>query len=196
MAKIGYARVSSTGQNLDRQIELLEKVGATKIFTEKQSGAEISNRPELNNLLNYIREQDVVIVAELDRLGRKAKDLDYIINTIQNKRASLQILNLPTTQTQDPNLNRLLNNLILELYKYIAETERQKIKERQKQGIELAKQQGKYTGRKKKYNKNSPQLVQAFKLLDKGYSIRKSAESTGINYQTLRNYIKLYRKEK
>lgn len=194
MAKIGYARVSSTGQNLDRQIELLEKVGATKIFTEKQSGAEISNRPELNNLLNYIREQDVVIVAELDRLGRKAKDLDYIINTIQNKGASLQILNLPTTQTQDPNLNRLLNNLILELYKYIAETERQKIKERQKQGIELAKQQGKYTGRKKKYNKNSPQLVQAFKLLDKGYSIRKSAESTGINYQTLRNYIKLYRK--
>lgn len=196
MAKIGYARVSSTGQNLDRQIELLEKAGATKIFTEKQSGAEISNRPELNNLLNYIREQDVVIVAELDRLGRKAKDLDYIINTIQGKGASLQILNLPTTQTPDPNLNRLLNNLILELYKYIAETERQKIRERQKQGIELAKQQGKYTGRKKKYNKNSPQLVQAFKLLDKGYSIRKSAESTGINYQTLRNYIKLYRKEK
>lgn len=196
MAKIGYARVSSTGQNLARQIELLKNAGATKIFTEKQSGAEISNRPELNNLLNYIREQDVVIVAELDRLGRKAKDLDYIINTIQGKGASLQILNLPTTQTQDPNLNRLLNNLILELYKYIAETERQKIKERQKQGIELAKQQGKYTGRKKKYNKNSPQLVQAFKLLDKGYSIRKSAESTGINYQTLRNYIKLYRKEK
>lgn len=196
MAKIGYARVSSMGQNLARQIELLKNAGATKIFTEKQSGAEISNRPKLNNLLNYIREQDVVIVAELDRLGRKAKDLDYIINTIQNKGASLQILNLPTTQTQDPNLNRLLNNLILELYKYIAETERQKIKERQKQGIELAKQQGKYTGRKKKYNKNSPQLVQAFKLLDKGYSIRKSAESTGINYQTLRNYIKLYRKEK
>ncbi|MDU3152673.1 MAG: recombinase family protein [Anaerococcus hydrogenalis] len=196
MAKIGYARVSSTGQNLARQIELLKHAGAEKIFMEKQSGAEISNRPELNNLLNYIREQDVVIVVELDRLGRKAKDLDYIINTIQNKGASLQILNLPTTQTQDPNLNRLLNNLILELYKYIAETERQKIKERQKQGIELAKQQGKYTGRKKKYNKNSPQLVQAFKLLDKGYSIRKSAESTGINYQTLRNYIKLYRKEK
>lgn len=196
MAKIGYARVSSTGQNLDRQIELLEKAGVTKIFKEKQSGAEISNRPELNNLLNYIREQDVVIVAELDRLGRKAKDLDYIINTIQGKGASLQILNLPTTQTPDPNLNRLLNNLILELYKYIAETERQKIRERQKQGIALAKKQGKYKGRKKKYNKNSPQLVQAFKLLDQGYSIRKAAESTGMNYQTLRNYIKIYRKEK
>ena len=196
MARIGYARVSSTGQNLARQEELLKHAGADKIFMEKQSGAEISNRPELNNLLNYIREQDVVIVAELDRLGRKAKDLDYIINTIQGKGASLQILNLPTTQTPDPNLNRLLNNLILELYKYIAETERQKIRERQKQGIALAKKQGKYKGRKKKYTKDSPQLIQAFKLLDQGYSIRKSAESTGMNYQTLRNYIKLYRKEK
>ena len=193
MAKIGYARVSSTGQNLNRQIELLKKAGSTKIFKEKQSGAEISNRPELNNLLNYIREQDVVIVAELDRLGRKAKDLDYIINTIQGKGASLQILNLPTTQTPDPNLNRLLNNLILELYKYIAETERQKIRERQKQGIALAKKQGKYKGRKKKYTKDSPQLIQAFKLLNQGYSIRKAAESTGMNYQTLRNYIKLYK---
>lgn len=194
MAKIGYARVSSTGQNLDRQIELLEKAGATKIFKEKQSGAEIQNREKLMEMLDYIREEDIVIVAELDRLGRNAKDLDYIINTIQNKGASLQILNLPTTQTQDPNLNRLLNNLILELYKYIAETERQKIRERQKQGIALAKKQGKYTGRKKKYNKNSPQLVQAFKLLNQGYSIRKASESTGMNYQTLRNYIKLYKK--
>ena len=193
MAKIGYARVSSTGQNLDRQIELLEKAGVTKIFKEKQSGAKIENRPKLMEMLDYIREKDIVIVAELDRLGRNTKNLDYIINTIQNKGASLQILNLPTTQTQDPNLNRLLNNLILELYKYIAETERQKIRERQKQGIALAKKQGKYKGRKKKYNKNSPQLIQAFKLLDQGYSIRKAAESTGMNYQTLRNYIKLYK---
>jgi DNA invertase Pin-like site-specific DNA recombinase len=194
MAKIGYARVSSTEQNLARQEELLRDAGAEKIFMEKQSGAEIKNRPKLLEMLDYIREEDIVIVAELDRLGRNTKNLDYIINTIQNKGASLQILNLPTTQTQDPNLNRLLNNLILELYKYIAETERQKIKERQKQGIELAKQQGKYKGRKRKYTKDSPQIMQAFKLLDKGYSIRKSAESTGINYQTLRNYIKLYRK--
>ncbi|WP_243344109.1 recombinase family protein [Anaerococcus sp. AGMB09787] len=194
MVKIGYARVSSTGQNLDRQIELLQHAGADKIFKEKQSGAEIKNRPELLNLLDYIREKDIVIVAELDRLGRNTRDLDYIISTIQNKGASLQILNLPTTQTQDPNLNRLLNNLILELYKYIAETERQKIRERQKQGIALAKKQGKYKGRKKKYTKDSPQLVQAFKLLDEGYSIRKASESTGINYQTLRNYIQEYRK--
>lgn len=194
MAKIGYARVSSTGQNLARQIELLKNAGATKIFTEKQSGAEIKNRPKLLEMLDYIRDKDIIIVVELDRLGRKSKDLDYIINTIQSKGANLQILNLPTTQTEDPALNKLLNNLVLELYKYIAESERLRIKERQKQGIALAKKQGKYKGRKKKYNKNSPQLIQAFKLLDQGYSIRKAAESTGMNYQTLRNYIKLYKK--
>lgn len=194
MARIGYARVSSTGQKLDRQIELLEKAGATKIFKEKQSGAEIKNRPKLLEMLDYIRDKDIIIVVELDRLGRKSKDLDYIINTIQSKGANLQILNLPTTQTEDPALNKLLNNLVLELYKYIAESERLRIKERQKQGIALAKKQGKYKGRKKKYTKDSPQLIQAFKLLDQGYSIRKSAESTGMNYQTLRNYIKLYKK--
>ena len=193
MAKIGYARVSSTGQNLERQEELLKNAGVDKIFKEKQSGAKIENRPRLMEMLDYIREKDVVIVAELDRLGRNTKDLDYIINAIQNKGASLQILNLPTTQTEDPALNKLLNNLVLELYKYIAETERKRIKERQRQGIELAKKKGKYKGRKRKFTKESPQIIQAFKLLDEGFSIRKASESTGINYQTLRNYISLYK---
>lgn len=193
MAKIGYARVSSTGQNLARQEELLEKAGATKIFKEKRSGAKIENRPKLIEMLDYIREKDTIIITELDRLGRSENDLTYIINTINEKGANLEILSLPSTQIADPALNKLVNNLILEIYKYIAQQEREKIRERQRQGIALAKKQGKYTGRKKKYTKDSPQLVQAFKLLDQGYSIRKSAESTGINYQTLRNYIKIYR---
>ena len=120
--------------------------------------------------------------------------MTYIINIINEKQASLEVLSLPSTKTDDPNLNRLINNLIIEIYKYMAESERLRIKERQKQGIALAKKQGKYKGRKKKYTKDSPQLIQAFKLLDQGYSIRKSAESTGMNYQTLRNYIKLYKK--
>ena len=193
MARIGYARVSSMGQNLARQEELLKHAGADKIFMEKQSGAKIENRPELLKLLEYIREKDTIIITELDRLGRTEKDLTYIINTINRKGANLEILSLPSTQIEDPALNKLVNNLILEIYKYIAQQEREKIRERQKQGIALAKKQGKYTGRKKKYNKNSPQLVQAFKLLDDGYSIRKASESVGMNYQTLRNYISLYK---
>lgn len=194
MARLGYARVSSIGQNLDRQKELLKSAGVDKIFEEKESGASLDNRKELKALLNIIRFDDVLVVTELDRLSRKADDLTYIINIINEKQASLEVLSLPSTKTDDPNLNRLINNLIIEIYKYMAESERLRIKERQKQGIELAKKQGKYKGRKKKFTKESPQLVQAFKLLDQGYSIRKASESTGINYQTLRNYIEEYRK--
>ena len=194
MARIGYARVSSMGQNLARQEELLKHAGADKIFMEKQSGAKIENRPELLKLLEYIREKDTIIITELDRLGRTEKDLTYIINTINRKGANLEILSLPSTQIEDPALNKLVNNLILEIYKYIAQQEREKIRERQKQGIALAKKQGKYKGRKPKFDKNSPQIKQAFKLLDEGFSIRKAAESTGLNYQTLRNYIDKYRK--
>ena len=193
MAKIGYARVSSTGQNLDRQIELLENAGVDKIFTEKVSGAKLENRPVLNEVLNLIRWDDTLIVTELDRLGRREKDLTNIINTINEKGSSLEILSLPSTKIEDPALNKLVNNLILEIYKYISEQERKRIKERQRQGIELAKKKGKYKGRKRKFNKDSPQIIQAFKLLDDGYSIRKAAESTGVNYQTLRNYISLYK---
>ena len=189
MARLGYARVSSIGQNLDRQKELLKSTEVDKIFEEKESGASLDNRKELKALLKIIRFDDVLVVTELDRLSRKADDLTNIINVINEKQASLEVLSLPSTKTDDPNLNRLINNLIIEIYKYMAESERLRIKERQKQGIALAKKQGKYKGRKRKYNKSSPQIVQAFRLLDEGYSIRKASESVGMNYQTLRNYI-------
>ncbi|MDN5950798.1 MAG: recombinase family protein, partial [Loigolactobacillus coryniformis] len=142
MAKIGYARVSSKEQHLDRQLAALKDVD--KLFTDKLSGAN-TNRPELQKMLAYIREGDIVLVTELDRLGRSNQDLTQIMNTIQNKGATLDVLNLPSmTGIADPNLRQLMTNLIIELYKYQAESERKRIIERQQQGIALAKQQGKY----------------------------------------------------
>lgn len=190
MARIGYARVSSKDQNLERQKELLLKSGVDKIFSEKVSGARLDNRQELGKLLSILRFDDTVVVTELDRLSRKADDITHIMNEIQKKEADLEVLNLPMTKTEDKNLNKLLNNMILEIYKYIAESEREKIRERQRQGIEIAKKQGKYKGRKKKYSKSSPQLVQAFKLIDEGESIRQAAKATGMNFETLRKYLK------
>ena len=146
MAKIGYARVSSKEQHLDRQLAALKDVD--KLFADKLSGAN-TNRPELQKMLAYIREGDIVLVTELDRLGRNNQDLTKIMNTIQNKGATLDVLNLPSmTGIADPNLRQLMTNLIIELYKYQAESERKRIIERQQQGIALAKQQGKYHGRK------------------------------------------------
>lgn len=194
MSRFGYIRVSSKDQNIERQKELLEKSNIDYFYIEKESGASLNNRKVIQELLDTIRFDDVLVVTELDRLGRNADDLTYIINKINEKKASLEVLNLPTTRTEDKNLNRLINNLIIEIYKYIAESERLRIKERQKQGIEIAKRKGKYKGRKKKYNRNSPQLVQAIKLINEGYSIRKSAESTGMNFETLRKYLKEYKK--
>ena len=119
MTKIGYARVSSKEQNLDRQLQALE--GVSKVFSDKLSGA-TTERPQLQAMLDYIREGDIVVVSELDRLGRNNKDLTDIMNAIQQKNATLEVLNLPSMSgIEDDNLRRLINNLVIELYKYQAD---------------------------------------------------------------------------
>ena len=149
MSKIGYARISSADQNISRQLEQLES--CEKIFQEAASGAS-KERPQLQALLQYIREGDVVTVTELERLGRNNQELTEIMASLQTKGATLEVLNLPTLRgIEDENLRRLLNSLILEIYKYQAQAERERIKDRQRQGIAIAKTQGKYKGRKALY---------------------------------------------
>ena len=186
MAKIGYARVSSKEQHLDRQLAALK--GVDKLFTDKLSGAN-TNRPELQKMLAYIREGDIVLVTELDRLGRNNHDLTKIMNSIQNKGATLDVLNLPSmTGIADPNLRQLMTNLIIELYKYQAESERKRIIERQQQGIALAKQQGKYHGRKPQYTQDDSRLQHAFKLYRAGMSDIDVSRNTGIKRTTFIRY--------
>ncbi|MCG0557318.1 Pin-related site-specific recombinase/DNA invertase [Lactiplantibacillus plantarum] len=97
MTKSGYAPVSSKEQHLDRQLAALKDV-------DKLSGVN-TNRPELQKMMAYIREGNIVLVTELDRLGRNNQDLTKIMNTIQNKGATLDVLNLPSmTGIIDPNL--------------------------------------------------------------------------------------------
>ena len=190
MAKIGYARVSSKEQHLDRQLAALKDVD--KLFADKLSGAN-TNRPELQKMLAYIREGDIVLVTELDRLGRNNQDLTKIMNTIQNKGATLDVLNLPSmTGIADSNLRQLMTNLIIELYKYQAESERKRIIERQQQGITLAKRQGKYHGRKPQYTHDDPRLQHAFKLYQAGMSDIDVARNTGIKRTTFIRYRKKF----
>lgn len=193
MAKIGYARVSTTDQHLDRQLERLEKEGCEKIFQDKWSGAS-RERPALKEMMNFIREGDVVIVTELDRLGRSSADLTAIMDEIQKKNATLDVLNLPSLRgIEDENLRRLLNNIIIELYKYQAESERRRIRERQAQGIALAKEAKKYKGRKPLFDVNSPRIQLAFELYKKREEDKRTlndiAEITGINRRTLDRYL-------
>lgn len=186
MARIGYARVSSTDQNLDRQLEQMQD--CEKVFQEAVSGAS-KERSQLQALLQYIREGDIVAVTELERLGRNNQELTEIITAIQARGATLEVLNLPTLRgIEDDNLRRLLNNLILELYKYQAQAERERIKERQRQGIVLAKAQGKYQGRKALYTENDERLQHAFDLYLQGYTDRDVSKLTGIPERTFRRY--------
>ena len=188
MSKIGYARVSSKEQNLDRQLEALQSV--SKVFSDKASG-QSTERPQLQAMLDYLREGDIVIVTELDRLGRNNKDLTEIMNAIQQKGATLEVLNLPSMNgIEDENLRRLINNLVVELYKYQAESERKRIKERQAQGIELAKKKGRFTGRKSTFQKDDPLLQRAFNLYQsKEYTLKEIEHHTKIPVSTLNRYI-------
>lgn len=185
MSKIGYARVSSKEQNLDRQLEALQSV--SKVFSDKASG-QSTERPQLQAMLDYLREGDIVIVTELDRLGRNNKDLTEIMNAIQQKGATLEVLNLPSMNgIEDENLRRLINNLVVELYKYQAESERKRIKERQAQGIELAKKKGRFTGRKSTFQKDDPLLQRAFNLYQsKEYTLKEIEHHTKIPVSTLK----------
>ena len=190
MAKIGYARVSTTDQNLDRQLEQLKHVD--RLFQEAVSGVS-KDRPQLKAMLDYIREGDIVVVTELERLGRNNQELTEVMNQIQTKGATLEVLNLPTLRgIEDDNLRRLLNNLILELYKYQAQAERERIKERQAQGIAIAKIQGKYQGRKALFTEDDSRLKHAFELYLSGKSDKDVAGLTGINERTFRRYREKY----
>lgn len=187
MARIGYARVSTLDQNLDRQLEALEKI-CSKIFSDKLSGKN-TKRPALLEMLDYIREGDIVVVTELERLGRNNKELTDLMYQIQSKRATLEILNLPATQgIEDENLRNLINNLIIEIYKYQAESERMRILERQKQGIDIAKRAGKYKGRKPLFSEPDERLQLAFELFRSGLSDKDVQRKTGINRETFRRY--------
>lgn len=187
MNKIGYARVSSLDQNIDRQIQVLERE-TTKIFTDKESGTS-RKRQGLKELLDYIRTDDIVVVTELDRLSRNNEHLTEIMGIIRSKGATLEVLNFPSLLgIKDDNLRKLLNNLILEIIKYQAQAERDRIRERQRQGIELAKKRGRYKGRKPLFRHDDKKLIHAFDLYLSGKTDKEVEEMTGINRVTFRRY--------
>ncbi|GKT04692.1 recombinase family protein [Furfurilactobacillus entadae] len=151
MSKIGYARVSTTEQNLDRQIAALKNAGVKKIFSDKQSGKDME-RPELQKMLHYIRDDDIVFVMSLDRLSRNADDITMLIQKIKDAGASFQSLDLPDfSSIPDRGLRNMLTDVIQSVFKFQAESERLRIRERQAQGIKLAKERGIYKGRPRLY---------------------------------------------
>ena len=123
--KVGYARVSSTDQNLDRQLVEMKKAGAEKIFQEKLSGKSMTDRLELQKALDFLREKDVLIVESLDRLGRNYDEIVQMVQRLDRKEIGLQVLNMPILNQDmgDLNLQKLIRNMIIQILSWTAQNE-------------------------------------------------------------------------
>lgn len=159
MAKIGYARVSTKEQNLDLQIEYLNNNGVDNglIFIDKGVSGTIApaQRDGFKQLLQKARSGDTLVVYKLDRISRKYDDVQDVIKTLKDMGLNFEIGGLPNINTGNKLMDKALTDMLLNLLGYVAENERAFIKERQRDGIELAKKQGRFKGKPKKYSANS-----------------------------------------
>lgn len=150
--RIGYVRVSSKDQNEARQIKAMEEAGVEKIFQDKQSGKDF-NRAEYQNMILSLHEGDTLIIHSIDRLGRNYEEIIEQWRIITKEiRANIIVQDMPllnTEQTKDLT-GTLIADIVLQLLSYVAQKERENIRERQMEGIAIAKAQGKYKGGKEK----------------------------------------------
>lgn len=186
MALVFYCRVSSKDQNLARQLERAKEVHADKVFSDKISGKNL-DRPEFSKMMKYLREGDVLEVVSLDRLSRNYKDLKDLVSKLRDMGVKLIADDLPQLNSDNELINNFMMDLLINMMGFVAQNEREKIRERQRQGIELAKKAGKYTGRVIKYSPNAKDPKNRWvwetvtKMLDsKKYSMSEIGRAVGI----------------
>ena len=141
MSKIGYIRVSSEHQETARQQEIMCDYQVDRIFSEKISGAN-KYRPQLHAMLDYVRDGDTLYIESISRLGCSTKDLLNIIDTLTEKGVTL-VSHKESIDTDTPS-----GKFMLTVFAALSQLEREQLKQRQREGIEIAKAHGKYTGRK------------------------------------------------
>lgn len=184
--KIGYARVSTQDQNLDRQRDLLRQDGCERIYEEKVSGAR-SDRPELERMLDALREGDVVVIAELSRLSRSVRDLFNIVGRIDGIGAQIKSLKEPWLDTTTPH-----GRLLFTFFSGISEFERELIRQRTLEGLKAARARGHNGG----HPVLDPKTVDlALKMYDsKTCSVAEITKATGVSKSALYAYIKARKK--
>ena len=178
--KIGYIRVSSFDQNADRQ---LEGLSLDRVFIDKSSGKD-NNRPQLELMLSYARQGDTVIVHSMDRLARNLDNLRQIVKSLTFKSVKISFVKECLTFTGE---DSPMSNLLLNLMGSFAEFERSLIKERQREGIALAKKRGAYTGRKPALN--AEEIVKLKDRVAIGIAKAKVAREFKITRETLYTYL-------
>jgi DNA invertase Pin-like site-specific DNA recombinase len=180
--RIGYIRVSTLEQNPDRQ---LEGMPLDKKFTDYASGGHMA-RPQLDLMMQFVREDDLIFVHSMDRLARNIRHLRNLIDEIVSKSASVIFVkeNLTFDRHKSP-----INDLMLMIMGSVAEFELARIHERQREGIKLAQRAGKYTGRKRALDDTKIELLK-HKLATTRETKAKIARDLGIHRTTLYEYLK------
>ncbi|PEJ37512.1 resolvase [Peribacillus butanolivorans] len=189
--RYGYGRVSSIGQNLTAQINQLKDHGCEVIYKEKVSGRKKDNREEFKKLLETVEEGDTVVVTKLDRFARSTKDALSTIELLNQKNVSLVVLNMGGDKVDT---STAIGKLMITVLSGIAEFEADMIKERQLEGIELAKQRGVYKGRPSKYTDKHKGLHHALELFNNRVTnkltVNEISEITKISRATLYRAVK------
>lgn len=182
MRKIGYVRVSSQDQNEERQIKQLNEIGIDFIYQEKISGATL-DRKELNKMLDELEPEDIVFVTDLTRITRSTKDLFLLVEKIKSKGATLKSIKDTWLDLSEDNP---YSQFLITVMAGVNQLERDLIKVRQREGIEIAKLQGKYKGRVKKYHSNHEGINYAVKLYNEGnMTVKQICEITNISRSSL-----------
>lgn len=179
--RVGYVRVSSFDQNPERQ---LDDIAVGKLFTDKASGKD-TLRPELDQLLGYVREGDTVVVHSMDRLARNLDDLRRLVQLLTGRGIRVEFVKEHLTFTGE---DSPMSNLLLSVMGAFAEFERALIRERQREGIAIAKQRGAYRGRKRSLSPE--QVADLHRRAELGASKAALARELGISRETLYQYLR------
>ena len=180
---VGYARVSSTDQHLARQVEALKGVaGISRIYTDKASGKD-ADRDGLRECLDYLTEGDTLAVASMDRLARSLPDLLAIVHGLAERGVGVKFLKEALTFDGSPNAE-----LMLAVFGAVAQFERALIKERQAEGVRLAKEAGKYKGRAPKLSAEQQAMVR--QLHADGVNVAEIGRRFNVSRQAVYRYLK------
>jgi len=182
--RIGYVRVSSLDQNPDRQ---LEQITVDRTFTDKASGKDVA-RPQLDTLLRFAREGDTVVVHSMDRLARNLDDLRRLVQLLTGRGIRVEFVKEQLTFTGE---DSPMATLLLSVMGAFAEFERALIRERQREGIALAKQRGVYRGRKKALSEEG--VGELRWRVSTGEKKAQVARDLGISRETLYQYLRAAR---
>lgn len=184
--KIGYVRVSSVDQNEERQLVTMKKHDVKKIFIEKMS-AKDKNRPKLQEMLDYVRDGDTIIIHDFSRLARNTKDLLEIVEFLNQKEVNL------LSEKENIDTSTPVGKLMLTMIGGIYEFERSNLLERQREGIALAKAKGKYKGRKRIKINNFDEYYEQYRI--RVISKSEMARQLNISRPTLYKLLKEYEME-